>query len=110
MCPWAGLALFKMSDAETRTLGRGVMEELVDRLEIGLREGGVGDMKVGVHVRKYAAALHGRVRRYAKLLDTQDWDGLEKALGEHGVGKQVATELQARLGEVGTGKKARRQA
>lgn len=93
MSPWLALALLEKSEAESRKL----LEVMVDRLEVGLREGGVGDMKVGVHVRKYAAALHGRVRRYASLLERKDWDGLALALGEHGVDTGLAAKLKAAL-------------
>ena len=90
MCPWVAAALLGRDEAGAKA----VLEVMIDRLEIGLREGGVGDMKVGVHVRKYAAALHGRVRRYMSLMDSGDWKGLEAALGEHGVEKALAASLR----------------
>lgn len=93
VCPWVALALVNKDEAEAKR----ILEEMVDRLEIGLREGGVGDMKVGVHVRKYVAALHGRVRRYATLMDGGDWEGLAVALGEHGVDGAVVKELKKGL-------------
>lgn len=102
MCPWAAVALLDKDDATARK----VMEELVDRLEIGLREGGVGDMKVGVHVRKYAAALHGRIRRYASLIDVQDWDTLGDALKEHGVNGGIVTSIRSRI-EAGGAEKSK---
>ena len=92
MAPWLAYALLDKTEAESRR----ILEVMVDRLEVGLREGGVGDMKVGVHVRKYAAALHGRVRRYATLLSAKDWDGLGVALDEHGVDRELVKKLEVR--------------
>lgn len=66
------------------------VEALIDRIEVGLRENGVGDMKVGVKVREHAGALNGRIGRYMALMAEKDWKGLRKAAGEHGVkGKPV---------------------
>jgi hypothetical protein len=71
---------------------RAVLEEMVDRIEIGLREAGVGDIKVGKEVRMYAAALNGRLGRYIPLILQGDVAGLAAAAVEHGVGggSQVA--------------------
>ncbi len=90
MCPWLAKEMMDKPEAECRA----ILEAMVDRLEIGLREGGVGDMKVGVQVRKYTAALHGRVRRYASLMDRKDWDGLAAALGEHSVDARLVSKLK----------------
>lgn len=94
MCPWAALTIMKMDGPQAQP----VLEALVDRIEVGLRENGVGDMKVGVHVRKYASALNGRIRRYASMLDARDWDGLVKALNEHGIDSRMAEKMRARCG------------
>ncbi|PZP39181.1 MAG: hypothetical protein DI585_05005, partial [Pseudomonas fluorescens] len=77
VCAWLALEFVNLEDDRK---ARAVVEEMVDRLEIGLREAGVSDMKVGVHVRKYASALHGRVRRYATLLQEGNQLALSKAL------------------------------
>jgi hypothetical protein len=102
VCPWVAMALLDKDEAEAKL----VLEAMIDRLEIGLREGGVGDMKVGVQVRKYAAALHGRVRRYMTLMSLRDWDGLAVALGEHGVDGKLVAPFKARLGVEGQKKAA----
>src|SRR5690606_6597558 len=93
MCPWAALHLMKLDGHDARD----AMETLLDRMEVGLREGGVGDMAVGKHMRTYGAALHGRVRRYASLMERGDWAGLEAALGEHGVGAGVVADLRGKI-------------
>ncbi len=94
MCPWAALHLMRVEGVAARNL----METLLDRMEVGLREGGVGDMAVGKRMRKYGAALHGRVRRYASLMERDDWAGLETALAEHGIERGVASKLKAKAG------------
>jgi hypothetical protein len=76
---------------------RAVLEEFLDRLDIGLREAGVGEMKVGVEIRTYAAALNGRLQRYKPLMEAADWPNLATALAEHGVSATVAKNLQKSL-------------
>jgi hypothetical protein len=66
-----------------------VLEEVIDRLDIGLREAGVGDMAVGKHVRAFAGALHGRLVAYTALLregKVKEFNDLAKS---HGVGEVV---------------------
>lgn len=92
MCPWAALHLMRLDGNAARE----VMETLVDRLEVGLREGGVGDMAVGKRMRKYGAALHGRVRRYASHMERGEWKELGVALEEHGVDAGLVAHLRAK--------------
>ena len=47
---------------EAPALRRAVLEEFIERIEIGLREGGVGDMSVGKKVRAYAGRIKGNLR------------------------------------------------
>ncbi len=94
MCPWAALHLMQMEGDKARD----AMEALLDRIEVGLREGGVGDMAVGKRMRTYSAALHGRVRRYASLMERSEWESLAAALGEHGVAPTVVADLRVKLG------------
>jgi hypothetical protein len=83
---WASAFMTRMNAAERQRF----VEALIDRIEVGLRENGVGDMKVGVKVREHAGALNGRISRYMGLMAEKDWKGLKKAAGEHGVrGKAV---------------------
>lgn len=76
---------------------RGLLEEMVDRLEVGLREAGVGDMTVGKQVRTYAAAMNGRLLRYEPLILKGKMDGLVKATAKHGVALKGAKEVEKRL-------------
>ncbi|RYG59249.1 MAG: hypothetical protein EON60_11010 [Alphaproteobacteria bacterium] len=92
MCPWAALHLMQADG----TKARDTMEALLDRIEVGLREGGVGDMAVGKRMRTYSAALHGRVRRYASLIERSEWDALVTALAEHGVPATVVAHLRTK--------------
>lgn len=89
LCPWVALALGGMAENEARLL----LEALIDRLEVGLREAGVGDMRVGKEVRAFAGALNGRVQRYGPLISARKWDDLGGAMAEHGVDKKLAQEL-----------------
>lgn len=92
MCPWAALHLMEADGDKARD----TLEALLDRIEIGLREGGVGDMTVGKRMRVYSAALHGRVRRYASLIERAEWAELEAALTEHGVAKTLVADLRGK--------------
>ncbi len=62
-----------------------VLEEVVDRLDIGLREAGVGDMTVGKEVRAYAGALHGRLLAYMPLIKNEKFDEIKAVAARHGV-------------------------
>ena len=76
---------------------QGVLEALIDRLEIGLREASVGDLQVGRQIRAMAAAAHGRLQRYGGLLLQDDVAALATALGEHGVAPELAERLREPL-------------
>ena len=74
-----------------------VLEALIDRLEIGLREASVGDLQVGRQIQAMAAAAHGRLRRYGPLLLGDDPAPLAAALAEHGVAAELAERLREPL-------------
>lgn len=93
MCPFLAQALAALP-AGQGAQRRAILEAMIDRIEIGLREGAVSDMRVGNEVRTYAAALNGRMQRYVPLLEAQNWPELTTAMAEHGVGAPVAKALQ----------------
>jgi hypothetical protein len=76
---WLAGAMQALGAAERQA----VFETLLDRLEIGLREAGVGDVAVAHQMNDMAAALHGRLQRYGPLIAAKDWVGLESAVTEH---------------------------
>lgn len=93
VCLWAAAFMTRMDAAQRQRF----VEGLIDRIEIGLRENGVGDMKVGVKVREHAGALNGRIGRYMALMAGRDWKGLAAAAKEHGVDKGVVKALEGAL-------------
>lgn len=97
-CVALAAAVTPMADLELR---RAVLEEMVDRLEIGLREGGVGDMTIGPKVRTYAAAMNGRLIRYEELILAKNWAGLAKAAGGHQVAEKAVKTLVKGLAKGG---------
>lgn len=96
LAPFLAAATLKSSSHHSRAL----LEEFFDRLDIGLREAGVGEMRVGVEIRTYAAAVNGRIQRYQPLLEAKDWPNLTSALIEHGVDPQDARNLQKSLAKL----------
>lgn len=81
MCAFLAAALVGVGGKARRA----ILEEMIDRLEIGLREAGVSDIKVGKEVRTYAAAMNGRLERYIPLIENEKWTDLELALESHGL-------------------------
>lgn len=90
LCPWLALTLLPLEDEARREL----LEQAIDRIEVGLREAGAGDMKVGVKVRAYAAAMNGRLGRYMPLIMKKDWKGLVAACSGHGVTPAVVENVR----------------
>ncbi|NBX86650.1 MAG: hypothetical protein EBQ80_05410 [Proteobacteria bacterium] len=76
-----------------------VIEAMIDRLDVGLREAAVGDMSVGKHIRVLAGALNGRLLRYKPLIDKGDWQGLATAAAEHGITPATVQNLKKTLAE-----------
>lgn len=76
-----------------------VLEAMIDRLEVGLREAAVGDMSVGKQMRVLAGALNGRLERYKILIEKEDLVGLAVAAGEHGVGAGGVEKMKKGLAE-----------
>jgi len=64
---------------------RAVLEAAIDRLEIGLREAGVGDLAVAKEIRTLAATLHGRLQVYEKHIKNQNYRQFYAAARRHGV-------------------------
>lgn len=91
VCPWLAQEIAGLDPKTTRS----VVEAMVDRIEVGLREASVGDMKVGREVRTYAAALNGRLQRYVPLIQQNDWREMAAAMAEHNVDAAVAGQLEA---------------
>ncbi|TKW61571.1 MAG: hypothetical protein DI628_02805 [Blastochloris viridis] len=91
-CPWLALEL---TGADPR-MTRNVVEVMIDRIEVGLREASVGDMKVGREVRSYASALNGRLQRYVPLIEQQDWQELAVAVAEHGIEPSLVQQLKGK--------------
>ena len=90
-CPWLALELIAADPRTTRT----VVEAMIDRIEVGLREASVGDMKVGREVRAYASALNGRLQRYVPLIRQGDWQELATAMAGHGIAASLVQQLKA---------------
>ncbi len=89
-CPWLALELVGANPRTTRN----VVEAMIDRIEVGLREASVGDMKVGREVRAYASALNGRLQRYVPLMQQEDWQEVAVAMAEHGIAPELAQQLK----------------
>lgn len=66
-------------------LQREVLEGAIERLEIGLREAGISDVAIARQVRTHAAALHGRLDIYTKLIEKNKIDNLIKVSSSHGI-------------------------
>ncbi|MBI1308756.1 MAG: hypothetical protein GC129_02710 [Proteobacteria bacterium] len=90
MCAFLAAAVAGKAGKERRA----ALETMVDRLEVGLREAGVSDVKVGTEVRTYAAAMNGRVLRYEPLILKEKWEDLAQALAAHGVEAKVAAKVR----------------
>lgn len=69
----------------TPTQRRALLEAAIVRLEIGLREAGVGDMGVSKEIRTLAAALNGRIQSYEKLFTNNNKRELIKASEQHNI-------------------------
>lgn len=69
---------------------RAVLEAAITRLEIGLREAGVGDLGVAREIRTLAAALHGRLKLYENCIINHDIKALITAALAHGITPAVA--------------------
>lgn len=93
VCAWFAAYWPHIPAAERRR----VLEALIDRLEIGLREASVGDLLVGRQIQAMAAAAHGRLQRYGPLLLGENPEPLAAALGEHGVAPELAEMLREPL-------------
>ncbi len=94
MCPFLAQTLAHLPAGQGAQQRRAILEAMIDRIEIGLREAAVSDMKVGPEVRAYAAALNGRMQRYVPLVQANNWPELTAAMAQHGVGSSVAKALQ----------------
>jgi hypothetical protein len=83
------LARARLTPAQRRE----VLEAAIERLAIGLREAGVGDMAVSKEIRAMAGALHGRLKIYENTIQNNDKKLFLKALSQHKIptaeGEQV---------------------
>jgi hypothetical protein len=75
---------------------RAVLEAAITRLDIGLREAGVGDTSFSREIRTIAAALHGRLQVYEKFIISQDISALKSATLKHDIAPRT---LQAIIDE-----------
>jgi cytochrome b pre-mRNA-processing protein 3 len=73
------LWLLKASPAHAEVAQR-AHDAMFDDFDAALREYGVGDLSVGKHVKKYAAAFYGRLTAYTPAYDTADAAALAEAL------------------------------
>lgn len=66
------LRRLRRAQGETDELSRTLSEALFEDMDRNLREIGVGDLGVGKHVKRMAAAFRGRLAAYDTALDTGD--------------------------------------
>lgn len=93
-CLYLSTSLPPTSHSKAR---RAVLEAAIARLDIGLREAGVGDTSFSREIRSITAALHGRLQVYEKYIVSQDIAALHSAALKHGIAPRT---LQAILQEI----------
>ncbi|MBZ0324935.1 MAG: ubiquinol-cytochrome C chaperone family protein, partial [Alphaproteobacteria bacterium] len=76
------LVLMRLKDQgeEARELSQALFDRMFADMDRNLRDMGVGDLKVGKHVRRMAEALYGRLRAYERGLAAAQDDALAEAL------------------------------
>jgi cytochrome b pre-mRNA-processing protein 3 len=77
----------KEEGEERRQLGQSLFNVLFLDLDRGLRELGVGDLKVPKKIRKMGESFYGRVKAYDEALASPDNRALEQALARNVLGK-----------------------
>jgi hypothetical protein len=92
-CLYLAATLPPVSQPKAR---RAVLEAAIERLDIGLREAGVGDTSFSREIRTIAAALHGRLQAYEKFIISQDLAALQRVALSHGIAPRT---LQAVIAE-----------
>lgn len=80
--PFVAMAIVRLDEAEVR---QALVERLINRLEVGLREAGVGDIGVSHRMRAMAGTINGRLQRYVPLMAAENRDELRAVLAEHKV-------------------------
>lgn len=84
------LAVYMARASLTPNQRRDVLEGAIERLAIGLREAGVGDMAVSKEIRTLAGALHGRLKIYENLILNNIKADFIKAVHHHSIPKPEA--------------------
>ena len=80
----------KEEPPERRELGQALFGVLFLDLDRGLREMGVGDLKVPKRIRKMGESFYGRVKVYDDALASDDTRALERALARNVLGRPEA--------------------
>lgn len=88
------LVLIRLKDQgeEAKIVAQALFDQMFADMDRNLRDMGVGDLKVGKHVRRMAEALYGRLHAYEKGLAAADAGALEEALRRNLFGTLGAVE------------------
>jgi cytochrome b pre-mRNA-processing protein 3 len=88
------------SIAAARDLAQSLFRVMIEDLEEGLRESGVGDLGVGRHMKQMAQAFYGRVAAYDAALAENSAPALDQALKRNAFGSLASCddETARRLG------------
>lgn len=79
------------SIATARDLSQSLFRVMLNNLDEGLRESGVGDMGIGRHIKQMAAGFYGRVASYEAAVTGQDRIALAEALKRNLYGTVLGT-------------------
>ena len=66
-----------------RKLGQALFDSMFKRMELDLREMGIGDLGVPKHMQKMMKAFNGRAHAYQTALEAQDASALEIAVAKN---------------------------